>query len=456
MNPSLHAVVELVTLRFVDALAEGSLICLLAALFLRLVRRQNAATRFAVWFSALVAVSALPWVGGTWMHMGAAASDSRHAAMTLPDSFALYFLAVWSVVAVWFGIGIGRALWHLSVLRRNSVPVDLTGLDPIVRETVQRHGANRRIELCTSELVQVPTAVGLLKPVILVPSWILRELSADELNQILLHELAHFRRWDDWTNLAQQIVKAIFFFHPAVWWIDKKIAVEREMACDDAVLAETRRPRAYAECLARLAERSFVRRSVALAQAALGKMRQTSARLAQILDVNRPSPSSPSWVVPASLILALAIGCGMLYSRAPRLVAFGRSERPHPQEVAAVDASSTPVPAYLRALPVVQAKLKVAAAPAKLGKSAASRRTSSPQRVAAVKTKSPAIQQRSLVHLIDAKVSTVPVTETFWVVVESEGTNPAAPQVYQIQMWRVTVLRTVFTVPSRQISRNET
>jgi beta-lactamase regulating signal transducer with metallopeptidase domain len=456
MNLSLHAVAELITLRFVDSLAEGTLVCLLAALCLRLARRQNAATRFAVWFSALVAISASPWVGGAKLPGEVLLSGTHSAAITLPDSFALYFIAVWAVVAIWFGVGIARALWHLNALRRNSIPVDPAEIDPIVRETLQRHGANRRIELCTSEQVRVPTAVGLLKPVILVPKWIFRELSSDELNQILLHELAHFRRWDDWTNLAQQAMKAVFFFHPAVWWIDKKVAIEREMACDDAVLAETRSPRAYAECLAHLAEKTFVQRSVALAQAALGKMRQTSARLARILDVNRPSPSSPSWVVAASLVLTLALGCGALYSRVPRLVAFGSSARPHPQEVAAIDASSVPVPGYFRAVPVVQAKLKLARTPARLEKSAVPQRTSSPQRVTLVRTKSLTTEQRTLVNLTDAKVSPVPVTETFWVVVEREGANPAAPLVYQIQMWRVTVLRTVFTVPSRQISRNET
>ena len=96
-----------------------------------------------------------------------------------------------------------------------------------------------------------------MKPVVVVPGWVMQELSADELNQILLHELAHLRRWDDWTNLAQKVVKALFFFHPAVWWIEKRVSLEREMACDDAVIAETASPRAYAECLTHLAERTF-------------------------------------------------------------------------------------------------------------------------------------------------------------------------------------------------------
>ena len=95
-----------------------------------------------------------------------------------------------------------------------------------------------------------------------------KELSTAELNSILIHELAHLRRWDDWTNLGQQILKALLFFHPAVWWIESKLALEREMACDDAVLAKTANPRGYAQCLISVAEKSFARRGLALAQAA--------------------------------------------------------------------------------------------------------------------------------------------------------------------------------------------
>ena len=122
--------------------------------------------------------------------------------------------------------------------------------------------------------------IGFVNPAVVIPRWLLQELSPSELQQILLHELAHLQRWDDWTNLAQKILKALLFFHPAAWWIEKQLSLEREMACDDAVVAETANPRAYAECLTHLAEKSFVRRSLALAQAALGRIRQTSLRVA--------------------------------------------------------------------------------------------------------------------------------------------------------------------------------
>jgi beta-lactamase regulating signal transducer with metallopeptidase domain len=447
MTSSLHAIAQLLALRFVDSVAEGTVICVLAGLALRLAPRQNAATRFSAWFSALVAIVALPWISRGWPHPSLAVGATRHPVITLPESWALYSLSVWGVVVVWFAVGIFRALWHLNVLRRNGVPVNPVSLDRTLRETLQRHGAGRHIVLCTSDQVRVPTAVGLFKPTILVPSWVMRELSSAELNQILLHELAHFRRWDDWTNLAQQIVKAVFFFHPAVWWIDRKVAVEREMACDDAVLAETGSPRAYAECLAHLTEKSFIRRSIALAQAALGKVRQTSQRVAQILDMNRPAPSSRYWSKAASLVAVLAVSCGVLYSRAPKLIAFGNSAPPLPIELASIAGRSSSRLAYVPKLPIAQAKLNIPVRQTKLTGRMSVRQVPNAERLQNARS--------TAVELAKSTSALVPVTQTFWVVVERGGMNPADPPVYQIQMWRVTVLRTVITAPNRQVSQHE-
>jgi beta-lactamase regulating signal transducer with metallopeptidase domain len=455
MTLGLHPLAELVALRFLDSLAEGTLVCLVASVVLHFTPRQNAATRFAVWFSGLVAIAALPWIGGALPHPSLGAVATRHAAIVLPSSWAVYFLALWGVIALWFSFGVVKALWHLNVLRRDSIPLDTAALDPILRDTLERHGVRRRPALCTSEQVRVPTAVGLFKPVILIPSWVLRELSPAELNQILLHELAHFRRWDDWTNLGQQIVKAAFFFHPVVWWIDTKIAIEREIACDDAVLAETRRPRAYAECLAHLAEKSFVRRSVSLAQAALGHVRQTSARIAQILDVDRTAPTR-SWGAAVSIVAVLALGCGVLYSRTPGLVAFRNANDSQQAEAAKTVMHVVPSAARPHLTPLVQAKFSVPPTPPKLNANLSTRNRTTVERTLAVETGSAKNHTGNLVHLTTSKAARAPVTETFWVVVQSEGTNPRDLPVYRIQMWRVTVLRTVISAPNRQISRSET
>jgi len=167
----------------------------------------------------------------------------------------------------------------------------------------------------------VPTAIGFLRPAIVLPEWLLKETPAEELKYIVLHELAHLRRRDDWTNLAQQIVKALLFFLPSVWWIERKLALDREIACDDAVLAQSGTPRGYAECLAHVAERSFLRRQLALAQAAVSRIRQLTVRVAKILDPNRQQ-STRVWK-PAIPVVVMAAGlCVFSASQAPELIGF--------------------------------------------------------------------------------------------------------------------------------------
>ncbi len=444
MTLELHAIAQYSALRMVDSLAEGTVIALFAALLLRLARRQNAGTRFAIWFSALIAIAMLPVMSGTLSsRFGLSAAHMSRPAITLPDSWSVYLFAAWAVIAGWFLLGVVRALWHLYVLRKSSTPVDPSSLDPILQDTIRRTGMKRRVIVCTSAKVRVPTAIGLMKPAIVFPRWVLQELSASELNQIFLHELAHLRRWDDWTNLAQHLVRAVFFFHPAVWWIENQVALEREIACDDAVLAETPSPRAYAETLAHLAERSFLQRSVALAQAALGRIRQTSSRVAQILDVNRPKAGGRGWKPAVSLVAGFAIACAVGGSKAPRLVAFedGRATN------LSAAANITPPQDFPQAARVTQAKL-----------------TQEPIRTILKKRQPaagvhPAISHQKLnrlLHLTSTKTTAVPFSETVFVLIQSGDQNSPAQQVYQFQMWRVTLLRFIPEPVSQQTPSKKT
>lgn len=445
MSLSINTMAEVFALRLLDSLMEGGAICLCAALILRVVPRQNAATRFAVWFSTLIAVAVLPWVGGAWLHTGVAHAAARQAAIALPGSWAIYFLVGWGLFALWFSLRLGWAIWHLNALRRHCIPVDPRELDPVVQETLQSYGGRRRIKLCTSQKVRVPTAAGLVRPVIIMPYRLMRELSSAELNQVVLHELAHFRRWDDWTNLIQQVVTAMLFFHPAIWWIERRLGLEREMACDDLVLAETASPRAYAECLARLAEKTLVNRSVVLAQSILGKVRQTSARVARILDKNRPAPALYASRLAVSLVAVLAIACAAVYSRGPRLITFEKSPRAQAQ---ALSVTPSVQPAELtRGLAVT---------PVRLIQRSNRRKTVHAARIAALPSKSPKATEESLIHLTGSAAYAVSYTETFWILVESNGSNFEQQQVHQVQMWRVTVLRNVTSAPTNPTPRKET
>jgi len=242
--------------------------------------------------------------------------------VTIPDWWSAYLFAAWAAVAA---VGLARVvigLWHLHGLRRNCAAVDASALDSTVAATLEEFRAGRGVQLLSSEDLRVPTAIGFFRPAVIVPAWALRELSATELNAVVLHELAHLRRWDDWTNLAQKTLGAVFFFHPAVWFVENRLSLEREMACDDLVLAQTADPRGYAECLVSLAEKNLVRRGIALAQAAVGRMQQTSRRVLQILDSRRPK-SVKVWQ-PAPLVVAgFSVVCLVSAAHAPKLVGFG-------------------------------------------------------------------------------------------------------------------------------------
>jgi len=307
--------------RILNCTAEGVVIALLAWLLLRAIGPRNSGTRFAVWFAALLGIATLP-LFGNWTSHGA--ELTKRSEITLPAWWALYIFAAWVLVAGLGLLRVGIGFWQVQRLRNRCVPVDVAALDPLLRETLAEFDSPRAVTLCVSDDLRVPTAIGFTEPLVVIPSWTMQELSTLELNAILLHELAHLRRRDDWTNLVQKIVGALLFFHPAVWWIEKKLALEREMACDDMVLAETRTtsPRAYAECLVALAEKNFLRRGVALAQAAVDRLRQVSLRVTRILDVNRPR-ATRVWSPAPVLVGGASLVCLIALSHAPtRLVSF--------------------------------------------------------------------------------------------------------------------------------------
>ena len=322
--PDLQSVAQLFTGRLLNTAAEGVVLAGMVWVLLRLIGRQNSGTRFAIWFSALLAIVALPFLSGSGFgasHSRALAPANLHVGITLSSSWACYLFAAWGVVAGLLLLRLSVGLWRVRQIRRKCSQVDLAGLDPAIAGILRDFGSGRRVKVCVSSHVTVPAAIGFLPPAIVFPRSLWPQLSPEEMKVILLHELAHVQRWDDWTNLAQKIVKAVFFFHPAVWWIESRLMLEREMACDDIVLAQTASPRAYASSLISFAEKLQNARALTLVQTLGSRMRDMSLRVAQILDTRRPSHTGlgkPVLGLSAGL-LALVFGAAHY---APRLVEF--------------------------------------------------------------------------------------------------------------------------------------
>ena len=110
----------------------------------------------------------------------------------------------------------------------------------------------RRVRLLESTVVDVPTVIGWMKPVVLLPASALAGLSPHQLEAILAHELAHIRRHDYLVNLLQTLVETLLFYHPAVWWLSRRIRAERENCCDDLAVSLSGDAYTYAKALADL------------------------------------------------------------------------------------------------------------------------------------------------------------------------------------------------------------
>jgi hypothetical protein len=183
---------------------------------------------------------------------------------------------------------------------------------------------------------------------VLLPKWALEELSPEALGAVLRHEVAHLRRWDDWTNLAQKVIRALLFFHPAVWWVDGRLSIEREMSCDDLVLAESNNPRGYAECLVTVAERGYLRRPVALAQAAVTRLKHTAQRISKILDGRQRQVTSVWKPAVGALTFFVVLGAAVV-EHTPQLVGFQNSAQSAPM----AHSSAMPPEAAGHVVPIV-------------------------------------------------------------------------------------------------------
>jgi beta-lactamase regulating signal transducer with metallopeptidase domain len=132
---------------------------------------------------------------------------------------------------------------------------------------VRRMRVTRPVRLLESTMVEVPTVVGWLRPAILLPAATIAGLTAEQLEAILAHELAHVRRHDYLASLLQSAVETVLFYHPAVWWVSHRMRVERELCCDDEAVAACGNPIEYARALAGL---EALRPAPRLAPAATG------------------------------------------------------------------------------------------------------------------------------------------------------------------------------------------
>lgn len=317
--PVLHSVSALAAGFLVASVWQGLVLALCVATLLRLLPGLTAAVRSAIWATVSLLVIVFPGLSLAWRGSGALASG-HPGLLHASERWSLALLGVWIGVSVLRVSQLLGSAVRLRYLARRAAPV--TAAEPIaalLRES------RRHVELCLSPDVDRPSVAGFWHPRILLSPELFASLSAPELEHLVLHELEHLRRYDDWTNLLQKLSLAVVPLHPVLLWLDRQMCRERELACDDGVLRHTRARKAYAACLTRLAEDSVVRRGFSLALGALGSRERPSelaGRIHRILRAPEKSLSPARAGLATAVVLACIVSAGAGLTRSPQLVSF--------------------------------------------------------------------------------------------------------------------------------------
>ena len=197
-------------------------------------------------------------------------------------------VSVWLMGVVFFIVKMLGGLLYIQHLK-NRYNEPLSDFWQQKMEVIaQQIPLKKSVALLESALVKVPMVVGYLKPVILMPIGAVNALSQEQVEAILAHELAHIYRNDYLLNILQTFVEALFYFHPAVWWISGNIRLERENCCDDLAVKLCGNPLNYAKALVSLQEMHA--EAPALAMAFSNQKNQLLQRVQRIL--NQPQNKS--------------------------------------------------------------------------------------------------------------------------------------------------------------------
>ncbi len=441
MPPGLQTIIRLAAERTLNSVIAGIVLTILAWALLRLLPQRNAGTRVAVWLALLVALPGI-CVAAIFLTDAAKGSVLPFSPVAVPEQWAFAAFLVWAATAGMLLLRVGFGVWRICHLRQSCTPLEIAHLDPGVMQVIEQTRLRRRVSFLQSETVRVPMAIGFFVPAIIVPSWTLRELSPPELSAVFLHELAHLRRCDDWTNFFQKILRALFFFHPVMWWLDRRVSLDREMACDDMVLSATNNAHGYARCLVNLAERSLLRRSLALAQAAVHRAQQISLRVGRIMDAGRPRSTRVSKIALAG-VGTLAGACLVAVLHSPTFIAFEGSA---PETYASRSLSSemplaTSDPAVAGVIPASLRKTVASTRPGSRKRSHVIHRANFQTRAAVVRTKAeqPAGQQPQLLRArFSSNIAIMPV-ESMFLMVRDGSADSSGRVIWRVTVWRLTV-----------------
>jgi beta-lactamase regulating signal transducer with metallopeptidase domain len=322
---------------FVAGLWQGLALIAVVAIALRLFARIPASTRFVIWSLTFALVVAMPL-----LHLRVHASPMGHvpsAIIHISPIWALAVAALWSILTLARLVQFSAQTVRLLRIWKRAVPV---AVPDAIRATME--STRRNVEFCTSAEVDTPCVIGFFSPRLLIPHSLFSTLTESDLHQIVLHECEHLRRRDDWINLVQKFALALFPLNPALLFADRRLSLERELACDAGVIARTDAPFDYAHCLTRLAQHRLNSRRLSLALSAWSRQSELARRVHTLLrPIHKLSPEYARASI-AAFTIALTAGAVEL-AHAPHLISFASPVVPVASGVDTVFRPSTPASA---------------------------------------------------------------------------------------------------------------
>ena len=263
----------LITAALLNAIWQDVILAAALAAALFLLRRASPQARYIAACAAFALMTVVPLTtaaivdaGGAGVPLrtsGAAAASVLptvvveqetpvHRPSTWEAELRAWALPIWCLGVLVFSVRLAGSGMHAAALRRRGHAAE-PWLVALVARVAAGMGVHHPIDVIVPSGYPGAATVGWVRPAILMPAAIAIGLPVSQVEALIAHEVAHIRRHDYLVNLAQLVVETIYFYHPAIWWVSRRIRAERELCCDDAAVAWSGDAHAYARALTTVA-----------------------------------------------------------------------------------------------------------------------------------------------------------------------------------------------------------
>ncbi|MEN0006630.1 MAG: M56 family metallopeptidase [Bacteroidota bacterium] len=260
------------------------------------------------------------------------------------ESFFPLLVFAWLLGTVFMSFRLTGSWWYVSRLERKGLIHPDEHWHHLFSELCTKMGIDQKVRLYWSDRVLEPITLRHWKPIILFPIGLANQLSMEQVEVILLHELSHIKRWDYLVNWLQSVLELLFFFHPAVWWLSAQVRTAREHCCDDLVLQANQQQRLlYARTLTQVSAYSLNSKTQ-LAMSLNGNNKEFTARIKRLFG---QLESNFDWRKPllSGLLVLFMLSVGLFYS--PELTAHEISVPLQEVRIDSIPAEKKPSPLFV-------------------------------------------------------------------------------------------------------------